>query len=528
MKLSQYKKYYCNDEGHWYLSKIKQYNEKSIKEMALGLLIFAKLLSSKPDKETISKFERFKPKETQQQLWNNEFSEVIIDEFSKLFLSLQILNENLVDLSQMKIKNPEKFKKYNQISDEFRKNKNYLFFIKKYGKEFLTTDLEVYFRNFYSWLSKFGFMGKYESDVAFITEAGVEFLTNSNNANESSAIFLNQIKKLQVWNPTIDKRYSDIKVLPYYAILQLLLKLPEHYFTKNEYVLFITKIKSHEEKELDKYLNLIIEFRNLSKENQKKYIESIEKMDKENYPERERTNFTRLYDSSTKEISAYTFGNIILKDNDNKFSLTQIEKAKLEIEFFLKSPKFIDFQNKYDWIRHLGSLNGLSISEIVELYVNVGKSPQEIKEALQGSDSKLDDKIKHKLLEKQIEDYYEKNIKQIDPKLEIVNKPVYGRQFPTQIGTIDLLCSHKETKEYYVIEFKRSQVSDETIGQVLRYMGWVYMNMAKGKKTVKAIIVGNEFSDKYLYSFIGVQSNHIYEIIKTFKHPFNDINKPKI
>ncbi len=386
--------------------------------------------------------------------------------------------------------------------------------------------MEVYFRNFYSWLSKFGFFGKYETEICFITEAGYEFMQSYNSENQSSALFFNQIKKLQVWNPTIDKKYSDIKVLPYFAVLQVLLKLPENYFTKQEYVLFITKIKSHENKEIQKTIKLISDFRKLDKEQQKIYIESIEKLDKKHFPQRERTNYARLYDSATKEIGAYTFCSLISKDKEHRIKLIEIEKAQKEIEIFLKSPQFIEFNTKYDWIRHLGSLNGLTITEIVDLYVINGKTSEEIKENLKVVDIKIEEKIQERFLEKQIEDYYEKNLKEIDKNLEIVEKPEYGRQFPTHIGTIDLLCIHKETKEYYVIEFKRSQVSDDTFGQVLRYMGWIYLNMAKAKKNVNAIIVGNEFSDKFHYTFIGVQSNHIYQLIRTFKHPFNEQNKP--
>jgi len=528
MNLNQYKKFYYTDEGHWYLSKIKQYNEKSINEMAHGLLLYSKLLSSNPDEKTITKFDNFKPKISQISLFEDEIKQIRINEHSKLFLSLQILENDLVDLTQMQLKNAEKYEIYLKIKQDFKKNKNYDYFIKKYGKEFLTTDLEVYYRNFYSWLSKFGYFGKYESEICFITEAGYEFISSCSNINQSSAIFLNQIKKLQVWNPTIDKKYKDIKVLPYFAILQILLKLPENYFTRTEYVLFITKTKSHEINEIDKIVNLITKFRKLEKDHQKKYIDSIEKLDIKYFPERERTNYARLSDSSSKEIGAYSFGSLISKNNEHKIKLLDIEKAKREIDMFQKSPQFIEFNTKYDWIRHLGSLNGLTINEIVDLYVNSGKTKEEIKENLKDTDLKIEEKIKERFLEKQIEDYYVKNLSEIDPNLEIVNKPEYGRQFSTHIGIIDLLCVHKSSKEYYVIEFKRSQVSDDTFGQVLRYMGWIYLNMTKAKKTVNAIIVGNEFSDKFHYTFMGVQSNHIYQIIRTFKHPFSEQNKPKL
>ena len=39
MKLSDYKEWYILDEGHWYVSKVKQYNPQTIQEFAKGLKI---------------------------------------------------------------------------------------------------------------------------------------------------------------------------------------------------------------------------------------------------------------------------------------------------------------------------------------------------------------------------------------------------------------------------------------------------------------------------------------------------------
>ena len=101
----------------------------------------------------------------------------------------------------------------------------------------------IYYRNFKSWLGKFGFYGEYGNKTSFITDAGLEFLNNSSDIEISNAIFLNQIKKYQLWNPTIDEKYREFKVRPYYLLLEILLRL-DNYFSKEEYVLFITKIKS--------------------------------------------------------------------------------------------------------------------------------------------------------------------------------------------------------------------------------------------------------------------------------------------
>lgn len=58
-----------------------------------------------------------------------------------------------------------------------------------------------------------------------------------------------------------------------------------------------------------------------------------------------------------------------------------------------------------------------------------------------------------------------------------------------EIGRIDLLARHKTTPKWLVIELKRNQTSDQTIGQVLRYMGWVKRNLANSKDQVEGMII---------------------------------------
>ena len=67
--------------------------------------------------------------------------------------------------------------------------------------------------------------------------------------------------------------------------------------------------------------------------------------------------------------------------------------------------------------------------------------------------------------------------------------------------------------------------SDETIGQLLRYMGWVKENLSR-EKTFRGIIIGDSYDKKFDFALSGIQDNTINEKIKFFKHPFSDENKP--
>ena len=206
----------------------------------------------------------------------------------------------------------------------------------------------------------------------------------------------------------------------------------------------------------------------------------------------------------------------------------EADTAKNEIDLFSSETKFINFKGKLDWIAHLGAKVGISIDIIVEMYLANGISLENIKEELKKSNQPLIDNIDDILYEKEVEEYYVKNIKEIHKDLEVVNSPRYGRQFSTHIGPIDILCKDKITNEYVICELKRGHTSDETVGQILRYMGWVKRHLEENNREVRGIIVGSSFSEKIDYSFDGIQNENIYKLINKFEHPFNSNNRPKI
>jgi hypothetical protein len=73
-----------------------------------------------------------------------------------------------------------------------------------------------------------------------------------------------------------------------------------------------------------------------------------------------------------------------------------------------------------------------------------------------------------------------------------------GYEYPCDVGRIDILARHRRTRDWLVVELKRAQTSDGTLGQVLRYMGWVQAHLAEGDEQVKGLIIGREW-DKNLY-----------------------------
>ena len=73
-----------------------------------------------------------------------------------------------------------------------------------------------------------------------------------------------------------------------------------------------------------------------------------------------------------------------------------------------------------------------------------------------------------------------------------------GRQVPCgTLGRIDVLARDRTTGESVVIELKRGQTDDETIGQLSRYMGWAAEHKAASEGVcVRGIIVVHELTPK--------------------------------
>ena len=76
-----------------------------------------------------------------------------------------------------------------------------------------------------------------------------------------------------------------------------------------------------------------------------------------------------------------------------------------------------------------------------------------------------------------------------------------GSKYKTEIGEIDLLAKNKEDNKWLVIELKKDQASDETVGQILRYMGFVKRSKLCSKdEVVIGLIIARNFDKQILYA----------------------------
>lgn len=105
-------------------------------------------------------------------------------------------------------------------------------------------------------------------------------------------------------------------------------------------------------------------------------------------------------------------------------------------------------------------------------------------------------------LEKQLEDFIIANWEhtELGKKYNLIieeGEPI-SQQYRTEVGPIDILAKDKKTGSYVVIELKRNQTSDDTIGQLARYMGWVKEH--KKDKDVRGVIIAGQYDQKLDYA----------------------------
>lgn len=115
-------------------------------------------------------------------------------------------------------------------------------------------------------------------------------------------------------------------------------------------------------------------------------------------------------------------------------------------------------------------------------------------------------------LEAHLRDYLAKNL----PTLPGQDTPLTlyrtddrdGVEFQTDVGPIDILAIGNG--DFYVLELKLGRGPDATLGQILRYMGWVKKHLA-GNKNVFGVIVASDIAQKLRYAATQVPNVQLME-----------------
>ena len=107
------------------------------------------------------------------------------------------------------------------------------------------------------------------------------------------------------------------------------------------------------------------------------------------------------------------------------------------------------------------------------------------------------------VLEKYLEDFIVSNFETIfRGELNIYGDAdeAEGQQYATDIGPIDILAFERKSNSFVVIELKKGRPSDQVVGQILRYMGWVKKNLCKDGQAVKGLVICRDPDVKLTYA----------------------------
>jgi hypothetical protein len=123
-------------------------------------------------------------------------------------------------------------------------------------------------------------------------------------------------------------------------------------------------------------------------------------------------------------------------------------------------------------------------------------------------------------MESQLEDFLIENWDktELGKKYDLIEEKgeLISQQYRTEIGIIDILAEDKKSGQLVVIELKKNQTSDDTVGQLTRYMGWLEEHKTDGKLT-RGIIIAAQYDNRLHYALKKVKDVEVYLYRVDFK-----------
>jgi hypothetical protein len=343
-----------------------------------------------------------------------------------------------------------------------------------------------------------------ENEKIALTEIGNHVIKDN-----SFSILQKQIDRFQFYNPTFhNKEFKIIRVNPVYFLNSLLLNLEDKYLSKEEYILFVAKQQNNND--VEKSVELIENFRRLSKEKKQQLINYLNSVNIQS----KNTNRSSIFNTIKLE-SSYAlqfFGCSSFLTYDNALKLNNVSKSKEFVKYFDKNELWIDFDSEKDWMLYYGQNLNISSSEYAkDYYIDISDIEAGLsfisEKNRRGLKVKIDDeKYKSVLIdEKLLEDFLENHLEELENGLKLIK-----RQKDTRVGRIDLFAMDRNGY-CVIIELKKGRTADKVLGQILRYVGFIQENEANCKK-VRAIIVGKNIDEKLKYAVKAARiSCNLYE-----------------
>lgn len=342
-------------------------------------------------------------------------------------------------------------------------------------------------------------------------------------SDEPVDILAFQVLKWQFWNPSIRDWagfFRKIQVSPHLSILKVLQRIQGYSISKDEFCLFLAKLRHDEQIEEDQgdtiyrysVLKQIEAYRDLNSSLQREVVEDLKQAN-------DGLNIYRTIEQDSSYTLAFLTLPPYLSIQDNKIVLTDEARAEAMLRYWEANFAYVPFESEDEWMAFYGDpWRGPTFEEALRKY----EEKHEIKAAQRiyrrararkapGTEQTEEQYTLALIQEWELEQWLADHLNVVENGLLLYSDSRgTGRQYPAGAWAIDLLAKDRNNT-FLVIELKKRLASDQVIGQLCRYVGWVKEHLAEGEQ-VRGIIIARELDEsiKYALRAFGTDS----EILK--------------
>lgn len=348
----------------------------------------------------------------------------------------------------------------------------------------------------------------FDNHVLWITPTGRAFIKGDNR----SKLLENLLWNYHLSNPVNDGAVG-FNIFPHAALVEVLLVLPNHRVTRDEFILFVGRCRSRAA--LPETVELIKAWRKETLSAQDEIIAGLKP-----------SEFNRRVTDSSYVLGFHATASYLERFHDVrnrkgiglKAGLATLVADRLAAR--LAGARPIEFKNSADFIAFHGDPDAeLDAMANVDYLLDTSQwnkaiaAFKKIPSALRGGMSEAEFEASV-FLEKDLEEYLVKNLNLIEPGLKLQK-----RQKQVEVGALDLFCK-ASNGDAVVIELKKVRASDRVFGQICRYIGCIRAHHAKPKQKVRGYIIGSEIDQKLRYAASVAPKGTIQ--LKTFRRdPIN-------
>ena len=178
--------------------------------------------------------------------------------------------------------------------------------------------------------------------------------------------------------------------------------------------------------------------------------------------------------------------------SDYYFAKGEVLPHRRQVNWYSKTIKRVDMSKALQGSTGSGltHCNLIDYADEIEQLISGNKAA-----TIVSNDKTIEDPTEF-ALEKHLEDFLVKNWKNttLGKEYDIyeLDGLSVGQQFQSDTGPLDILAISKDRNTFLVVELKKGRVSDNVVGQIQRYMGYVKEDLAEPHQEVKGVIIGSE------------------------------------